>query len=168
MCLLVLLLWKWLVNGNSATPKMSQPEKLNQKNKNYNFFFFCSVGFLTLWVEPHAAILHAREQYAYNSTICYTLNDPHRTMWNVSTSDYFITQKCVCVCVCMHALWICTSAFAIYCKSILNVIPYTNTNTYACAYTMYIGWSINRHISISGFIYYLNEPQWTKPCVSIW
>lgn len=96
-CIMCLPLWKWLINGNSATSKMSQPKIKSEERKK----IICKNKyrvFLTLWVD----------RYAMQPQCCIS-NDLRHAMWNlsfymrISTCDCFLLQI-----ACM--LVICTSA----------------------------------------------------------
>lgn len=62
-------------------------------------------------------------------------------MWNISTSDCFIASK-----KCMCALRMCTSAFAVHCKPILNVDHFSHERSmphkHLCMWTL-ICWLAN-------------------------
>lgn len=72
-------------------------------------------------------------------------------MWNISTSDCFITSK-----KCMHALRMCTSAFTVHCKPILNVDHFSHERSmphkHLCMWTL-ICWLANSDIIIINSIY---------------
>lgn len=91
---------------------MSQPKKWIKTKARIRVFFLFGWLLDTMGRSSYAAVkcIRARTIYATIWTIFIV------TMWNISTSGGFIATKC------MRALDICTSAFATYCKPILNAI----------------------------------------------